>query len=88
MIGKKQKKEKKDKTVKRSFYVLDFSGDIKATQVEQLRQDVLLLLAVATESDEVVLSIRKSWCVVNGYGFSCIPIQRIRDNKNTTYGLH
>ena len=74
-IGKKNK-DKKDKPCR---FVLDFKGDIAATQVEQLRQEVTALLAVATKKDEVIVRIESPGGSVNGYGLAAAQLQRIRD---------
>ena len=68
VLGKKPEKKKKDKKEKSSLYVLDFSGDMKASQVDQLR-------------DEVVLRLESPGGSVNGYGLAASQLQRLRDNK-------
>ncbi len=75
-INKKKNKDKKDKPCR---FVLDFKGDIAATQVEQLRQEVTALLAVATKKDEVIVRIESPGGSVNGYGLAAAQLQRIRD---------
>ena len=41
IFGKKLKKKKNQKDIKPNLYVIDFNGDIKASQVEQLREELL-----------------------------------------------
>jgi serine protease SohB len=79
--GKKSKKKKKDKTIKPSLFVIDFNGDIKASQVEQLRDEISAILTIATKSDEVVLRLESPGGAVNGYGLAASQLQRLRDKE-------
>lgn len=81
VLGKKPEKRKKDKTVKPSLYVIDFSGDIKASQVEQLREEVSAVLSIANPTDEIVVRLESPGGAVNGYGLAASQLQRLRDNK-------
>ena len=81
VLGKKPEKKKKDKKEKSSLYVLDFSGDMKASQVDQLRDEISAVLSIATPQDEVVLRLESPGGSVNGYGLAASQLQRLRDNK-------
>lgn len=81
VLGKKPEKKKKDKTVKPSLYVIDFSGDIKASQADQLRDEVSAILSIAKPEDEVVVRLESPGGAVNGYGLAASQLQRIRDKK-------
>jgi len=81
VTGKKLKKKKKDKRTKHSLYVLDFIGDIKASQVEQLRDEISAILTIATPEDEVVVRVESPGGSVNGYGLAASQLQRIRDKQ-------
>ncbi|RUR09150.1 protease SohB [Legionella septentrionalis] len=81
ILGKKLPKEKKSKEPKSSLYVLDFTGDIKASQVEQLREEITAILEVAQPEDEVVIRLESPGGAVNGYGLAASQLQRIRDKK-------
>ncbi|WP_131783279.1 protease SohB [Legionella gresilensis] len=80
---KKEKKKKKEKALKDkpSLYVLDFHGDIKASQVEQLREVITAILSIAKKNDEVVLRLESPGGSVNGYGLAASQLQRIRDRQ-------
>ncbi|MDX1837929.1 protease SohB [Legionella taurinensis] len=83
---KKSRQKKKDKLSskdKPTLFVLDFHGDIKASQTESLREAVNAVLSVAGEDDEVLLRLESPGGVVNGYGLAASQLQRIRD-KNIT----
>jgi serine protease SohB len=81
ILGEKPKKIKKDKKIKPSVYVLDFSGDMKASQVDQLRDEVSAILSIATTTDEVVLRLESPGGSVNGYGLAASQLQRLRDKQ-------
>lgn len=61
-------------------YILQFSGDMAASAVTHLRQEVSALLAVAEAGrDEVVLLLESPGGVVHGYGLAASQLARIRD---------
>lgn len=81
IVGKKPEKKKKDKKTKPSLFVLDFSGDIKASQVDQLRDEISAVLSIATPADEVVLRLESPGGAVSGYGLAASQLQRLRDKQ-------
>lgn len=81
ILGKKLAKKKKSKTPAPILYVLDFSGDIKASQVEQLRDEVTAVLSIAKPEDEVLIRLESPGGSVNGYGLAASQLQRIRDRN-------
>jgi len=62
-------------------YVLDFEGDILATQVERLREEVSAIAAVAQENDEVVVKIESPGGGVPHYGLAAAQLVRLRERK-------
>ncbi|MDR3442502.1 MAG: protease SohB [Legionella sp.] len=82
ILGKKTPKKKKDKkTVHPTLYVIDFHGDMKASQVEQLRDEVTAILSVAKPEDEVMIRLDSPGGVVNSYGLAASQLQRIREKN-------
>lgn len=82
VFGKKPPKKKKNKAEKRpSIYVLNFHGDMKASQVEQLREEITAILSTAKPGDEVIVCIDSPGGVVNSYGLAASQLQRIRDKN-------
>jgi serine protease SohB len=82
ILGKKPKQKKKKEKVKEvrpSLFVIDFNGDMKASQVEQLRNEISAILAVAKKDDEIVIRLESPGGIVNGYGLAASQLQRIRD---------
>lgn len=80
-LGKKIKKKQHDKKNKPSLYLIDFSGDIKASHVDEFREEISAVLSVASPHDEVVVRLESPGGTVNGYGLAAAQLQRIRDKK-------
>ncbi len=84
---KKSKEEKKKHKLKQSsntrpkLYVLEFDGDIKATEVATMRDEVTALLSVAGPQDEVLMKLDNSGGVVHEHGLAASQLQRIKDAK-------
>ena len=77
---KAQKKSPKtDEPAKKRLYVLDFDGDIKASAVETMREEITAILSVAKSQDEVVVRLESGGGVVHGYGLAASQLQRIRE---------
>ena len=60
-------------------YVLNFVGDIQASALDQLRQEVTSVLTVATPADEIVVRLESGGGMVHAYGLAASQLQRIRD---------
>lgn len=81
VMGEKFTKRKKSKDKLPRLFVLEFHGDIKASQVEQLREEITMILTVARPEDEVVVKIESPGGAVNGYGLAASQLQRLREAK-------
>jgi len=62
-------------------FVLDFLGDIRASQVDALRREVTAILTTATSEDEVVVRLDSGGGTVTGYGLGATQLDRIRHAK-------
>ena len=83
---KGQKKEQKEKDKKSSdernkIFVLNFIGDIKASTVSSLREEITAILTVANENDEVVIILESGGGTVHGYGLGASQLKRVRDKN-------
>ncbi|MFI4918505.1 MAG: protease SohB [Legionellales bacterium] len=78
IYGEKPAKKKKDKLPSPTLYVIDFNGDIKASQVDQLRDEITAVLSIAKQGDEILLRLDSPGGSVNGYGLAAAQLQRIR----------
>lgn len=78
----KEKKKIKDKDENLpQLFVLDFKGDIKASEVDQLREEITALLLVATPQDKVLIRLESPGGVVHGYGLGASQLLRLREKK-------
>ena len=59
------KEQKKGKTARSRIFVLDFDGDIRASAVEHLREEISAVVQVARPEDEVLLRLesRAAWSI-------------------------
>ena len=78
---KKQKQNKKtpDADAKPRLFTLNFEGDVKASAVEQLREEVTAILTVAEKSDVIMINIESPGGMVHTYGLAASQLQRIKD---------
>jgi len=70
-----------DKPVKNRVYVMDFDGDIRASEVENMRREISAILTTATENDEVVLRLESGGGMVTSYGLAASQLDRIKDKN-------
>ena len=58
-------------------FVIDFLGDIHASGVKSLREEVTAILSVARDIDEVLIRLESPGGVVHGYGLAASQLRRI-----------
>ena len=74
------KEAKTRKKNNQKVYVLDFKGDMAASAVEILREEITLILATAKAGrDRVVLRLESPGGMVHGYGLAAAQLVRLRD---------
>ena len=83
-LCKKAKNKVKDKTDpktddNKSVFVLDFDGDIKASAVAHLREEISVIISSAKAGDEVVIRLESGGGQVNAYGLAAAQLVRIKD---------
>lgn len=77
-IKHKEKEKAKATDPSKKIYVLNFNGDMKASAVANLREEITAVLSAATPQDEVVLRLESPGGVVHGYGLAAAQLMRIR----------
>ena len=77
--AKKKKKKEKDE-VDESIFVLNFKGDIQATEVEKLKQEINAILLADTECSEVVVKVESGGGSAYAYGLCAAELKRLVDN--------
>ncbi len=62
------------------MFVLTFTGDVMASQVKKLREEITAILSVcdAKRGDEVVINLNSGGGTVTGYGLGAAQLDRIR----------
>ena len=63
----------------RNVFVLDFKGDLMASAVEALRDEVTAILEVVQPRDEVVLRLESGGGAAHSYGFAASQLARFND---------
>lgn len=79
--AKKEKDKDKEPTNKSRLFVVDFHGDIKASQVENLREEITAILTTANDKDEVLVCVESPGGVVNNYGLAASELVRVRERN-------
>ena len=86
--AEKQKAKKRKEKLKKGeilgdekkscVYVLDFHGDISASETTALREEISAILNVATPEDEVLLRLESPGGIVHDYGFAASQLSRLK----------
>lgn len=75
---RKAKADRAAGTTRRRLWVLNFDGDLQASAVGALRNEVTAILTLAEEGDEVLACIESPGGMVHGYGLAASQLHRIR----------
>ena len=82
-VAKEKKKQDKaaakEKSTRPRSFVIDFKGDLRASAVASLREEVNAVLDVATDGDEVIVRLENHGGVVHEHGLASSQLARIRD---------
>lgn len=76
---KREKADAKKASSRPKSFVIDFKGDLKASGVPSLREEVTAILDVATADDEVIVRLENHGGVVHEHGLAASQLARIRD---------
>nr|VFK22980.1 MAG: inner membrane peptidase. Serine peptidase. MEROPS family S49 [Candidatus Kentron sp. LFY] len=74
----KKKKQQANTDTDRRVFVLDFDGDIKATAVSGLREEITAIVGFMTPKDEVVVRLENAGGLVHEHGLAASQLMRIR----------
>ena len=85
-VKKQRKQEEKERKKKNSeprkrVFVINFKGDIRASEIPRLREEVTAVLTEATERDEVVVRLESGGGAVHSYGLAASQLDRIRKRQ-------
>jgi len=76
---KRDKAEAKEVSDRARSFVINFKGDLKASAVPSLREEVSAVLDVAKDDDEVIVCLENHGGVVHEHGLAASQLARIRD---------
>jgi len=76
---KQEEKRGSDKSTR--LFILDFDGDVRASGVNALREEITAVLTVANEDDEVFVRVHSAGGAVHSYGLAASQLTRITDRN-------
>jgi serine protease SohB len=77
---KREKADAKQSSARPRSFVLDFKGDLKASAVASLREEVSAVLGVATAQDQVIVRLENHGGIVHEHGLAASQLARIRNH--------
>jgi len=75
---KRAKEQAKSKERKPRGFVIDFKGDLKASGVQSLREEISAVLEVADQKDQIVVRLDNHGGVVHEHGLAASQLVRVR----------
>lgn len=75
---KQEREDEADVSPPSRVFVLEFDGDVQASAVDSLREEVSAVLSVAQPDDEVIVKLESPGGVVHGYGLAAAQLQRVK----------
>lgn len=78
---KKSVKKSNENHHRQRLFVLDFTGDIKASTLSSLREEITALLTIATPEDEVLVRLESPGGMVHAYGLAASQLTRLREKN-------
>ena len=76
--GKKSAAGDAEQPAKSRVFVLNFDGNISASAVTHLREEVTAILTQATKNDEVLIKLESPGGMVHSYGLASSQLDRLR----------
>lgn len=78
---KRDKADARSDEVRRRGFVIDFKGDLMASALPSLREEVSAVLAVARSDDQVIVRLENHGGVVHEHGLAASQLVRIRERQ-------
>lgn len=66
---------------KKRVFVLNFKGDMRASAVSSLREEITTVLMAATPEDEVLVCLESAGGMVHSYGLAASQLRRVKEQK-------
>ena len=80
-VQKRNKKDQKKPSKDDAVYVLNFNGDIQASEVSKLKHEINAILLSDTKCKEVVIKVESGGGSAYAYGLCAAELKRLVDNK-------
>ena len=77
--NREHKRERKAESDRSRVFVVDFKGDLAASQLDCLRNEITAILTSAREGDEVVVRIESAGGLVHAYGLAASQLSRVKE---------
>ena len=74
-------RKKNKKVLDKRLFILDFKGNIKASEIVSLRREISGVLLSFKKGDEVLLRLENSGGTVHEHGLAASQLKRIKDKK-------
>ncbi|MBT7542722.1 MAG: protease SohB [Gammaproteobacteria bacterium] len=74
-------RKKGKKVIEKKLYVLDFHGNIKASEIRSLRREISAVILSYKKGDEVLLRLENSGGTVHEHGLAASQLKRIKNKK-------
>ncbi len=76
---KKHKQASADQADRKRVCMLNFEGDVQASQIDKMREEITAILTLDDKPDEVVIKIESMGGAVHAYGLAASQLARIKD---------
>jgi len=76
---RRRKAEAKDESARPRSFIINFKGDLKASAVPSLREEVSAVLDVAMPDDQVIVRLENYGGVVHEHGLAASQLVRVRE---------
>ncbi len=73
-----EKSESSEEEIKSRVFVINFDGDVEASDVENLREEITAIISAAGENDKVLLRLESPGGLVHSYGLAASQLTRIK----------
>ena len=79
--GKSKDEPTETEEVRPRLFVIDFDGDIRASDTDAMRHEISAVLTDVKPKDEVLVRLESGGGMVHSYGLAASQLQRIRDKE-------
>lgn len=76
-----EESEESEESDKKRIFVLNFDGDVEASGVENLREEISAVITAADEGDTVLLRLESPGGMVHSYGLAASQLSRLKEAK-------